>query len=183
MGYWYQNIWTKPANLAEKKFNVYNENFFRPLDNVSLSWAIVADGIERQNGTIADLSEVKAQSSADFTLPYNLDNLNEANDVMLNIEYRLKNDEGLQKAGDIVAYQQFALREAKGTDLSLSENEAKALKAVKLTDKKKEPLLTLQAQNFTLAFDRATGSSHATRWAATRSSARAVRSSLTSGAL
>lgn len=158
VGYWYQNIWTKPANLAEKKFNVYNENFFRPLDNVSLSWAIVADGIERQNGTIADLSEVKAQSSADFTLPYNLDNLNEANDVMLNIEYRLKNDEGLQKAGDVVAYQQFALREAKGADLSLSENEAKALKAVKLTDKKKkEPLLTLQAQNFTLAFDRATG--------------------------
>ena len=156
VGYWYQNIWTKPANLAEKKFNVYNENFFRPLDNVSLSWAIVADGIERQNGTIADLSEVKAQSSADFTLPYNLDNLNEANDVMLNIEYRLKNDEGLQKAGDVVAYQQFALREAKGADLSLSENEAKALKAVKLTDKKK-PLLTLQAQNFTLAFDRATG--------------------------
>ena len=153
--YWYQNIWTKPANLAEKKF--YNENFFRPLDNVSLSWAIVTDGIERQNGTIADLSEVKAQSSADFTLPYNLDNLNEANDVMLNIEYRLKNDEGLQKAGDVVAYQQFALREAKGADLSLSENEAKALKAVKLTDKKKEPLLTLQAQNFTLAFDRATG--------------------------
>lgn len=156
VGYWYQNIWTKPANLAEKKFNVYNENFFCPLDNVSLSWAIVADGIERQNGTIADLSEVKAQSSADFTLPYNLDNLNEANDVMLNIEYRLKNDEGLQKAGDVVAYQQFALREAKGADLSLSENEAKALKAVKLTDKKK-PLLTLQAQNFTLAFDRATG--------------------------
>lgn len=38
VGYWYQNIWTKPANLAEKKFNVYNENFFRPLDNVSLSW-------------------------------------------------------------------------------------------------------------------------------------------------
>ena len=157
VGYWYQNIWTKPANLAEKKFNVYNENFFRPLDNVSLSWAIVADGIERQNGTIADLSEVKAQSSADFTLPYNLDNLKEANDVMLNIEYRLKNDEGLQKAGDVVAYQQFALREAKGADLSLSENEAKALKAVKLTDKNKEPLLTLQAQNFTLAFDRATG--------------------------
>ena len=157
VGYWYQNIWVKPADLAQKKFNVFNENFFRPLDNVSLSWAIVADGIERQNGTIADLAEIKAQSSADFVLPYNIDKLKEAKDVMLNVEFRLKNDEGLQKAGDIVAYQQFALREAKGTDLALTENEQKALKAVKLTDKKKEPLLTLQAQNFTLAFDRATG--------------------------
>ena len=113
VGYWYQNIWVKPADLAQKKFNVFNENFFRPLDNVSLSWAIVADGIERQNGTIADLAEIKAQSSADFVLPYNIDKLKEAKDVMLNVEFRLKNDEGLQKAGDIVAYQQFALREAK----------------------------------------------------------------------
>ena len=36
VGYWYQNIWVKPADLAQKKFNVFNENFFRPLDNVSL---------------------------------------------------------------------------------------------------------------------------------------------------
>ena len=99
VGYWYQNIWVKPADLAQKKFNVFNENFFRPLDNVSLSWAIVADGIERQNGTIADLAEIKAQSSADFVLPYNIDKLKEAKDVMLNVEFRLKNDEGLQKAG------------------------------------------------------------------------------------
>lgn len=28
VGYWYQNIWVKPADLAQKKFNVFNENFF-----------------------------------------------------------------------------------------------------------------------------------------------------------
>ena len=157
IGYWYQNIWTKPADLAKKQFNVYNENFFRALDNVALSWAVVVDGIERQNGTIADLSEVRPQSSSNVVLPYNLDNFADAKDIMLNVEYRLLNDEGLQKAGDIVAHQQIALREAKGTELRLSETALKELKAVKLTDKKKEAELTLQAQNFTLAFDRKTG--------------------------
>ena len=157
IGYWYQNIWTKPTDLAKKTFNVYNENFFRALDNVSLSWAVVVDGIERQNGTIADLSEVRPQGSSNFVLPYNLDNFADAKDIMLNVEYRLLRDEGLQKAGDIVAHQQIALREAKGTELKLSETALKALKAVKLTDKKKEAELTLQAQNFTLAFDRTTG--------------------------
>ena len=157
IGYWYQNIWTKPTDLAKKTFNVYNENFFRALDNVSLSWAVVVDGIERQNGTIADLSEVRPQGSSNFVLPYNLDNFADAKDIMLNVEYRLLRDEGLQKAGDIVAHQQIALREAKGSELNLSETALKALKAVKLTDKKKEPELTLQAQNFTLAFDRKTG--------------------------
>ena len=157
IGYWYQNIWTKPTDLAKKTFNVYNENFFRALDNVSLSWAVVVDGIERQNGTIADLSEVRPQGSSNFVLPYNLDNFADAKDIMLNVEYRLLRDEGLQKAGDIVAHQQIALREAKGSELNLSETALKALKAVKLTDKKKEAELTLQAQNFTLAFDRKTG--------------------------
>ena len=157
IGYWYQNIWTKPTDLAKKQFSVYNENFFRALDNVALSWAVVVDGIERQNGTIADLSEVRPQGSSTVVLPYNLDNFTDAKDIMLNVEYRLLHDEGLQKAGDIVAHQQIALREAKGTELNLSETAQKALKAVKLTDKKKEAELTLQAQNFTLAFDRKTG--------------------------
>ena len=157
IGYWYQNIWTKPTDLAKKQFSVYNENFFRALDNVALSWTVVVDGIERQNGTIADLSEVRPQGSSTVVLPYNLDNFTDAKDIMLNVEYRLLHDEGLQKAGDIVAHQQIALREAKGTELNLSETAQKALKAVKLTDKKKEAELTLQAQNFTLAFDRKTG--------------------------
>ena len=155
VGYVYQNIWTSPKDLTgEKKVSVYNENFFRALDNVSLSWAIVADGVERQNGTIADLSNIKPQTSADVVLPYNLKEYSDAKDIQLNVEYRLKKDEGLQKAGDIVAYQQLPIREFKGTDLAVTAAETKA---VKVTDKKKEANVTLAAENFTLAFDRATG--------------------------
>ena len=155
VGYVYQNIWTSPKDLTgEKKVSVYNENFFRALDNVSLSWAIVADGVERQNGTIADLPNIKPQTSADVVLPYNLKEYSDAKDIQLNMEYRLKKDEGLQKAGDIVAYQQLPIREFKGTDLAVTAAETKA---VKVTDKKKEANVTLAAENFTLAFDRATG--------------------------
>lgn len=133
---------------------MYNENFFRALDNVSLSWAIVVDGVERQNGTIADLPNIKPQTSADVVLPYNLKEYSDAKDIQLNVEYRLKKDEGLQKAGDIVAYQQLPIREFKGTDLAVTAAETKA---VKVTDKKKEANVTLAAENFTLALDRATG--------------------------
>ena len=128
VGYVYQNIWTSPKDLTgEKKVSVYNENFFRALDNVSLSWAIVADGVERQNGTIADLPNIKPQTSADVVLPYNLKDYSDAKDIQLNVEYRLKKDEGLQKAGDIVAYQQLPIREFKGTDLAVTAAETKAV--------------------------------------------------------
>lgn len=154
IGYWYQNYWVEPENLDKGWIQVKNENFFRPADNVSLSWAIVADGIEYQNGTIADISMLTPQQKIRLVLPYKLEQYKNQKDVMLNIEFRLKKDEGLLKAGTIVAHQQLPIREFQGTDLTVAPA---AAKAVKLTDKKKEPQLALAAENFTLQFDRKTG--------------------------
>ena len=154
VAYWYQNYWAEPENLNDGWVIVKNENFFRSADNVSLSWGIVADGIEYQNGTIADLSLLKAQSAMRFVLPYQLSDYKHQKDVMLNLEFRLKNDEGLLKAGDIIAHQQLPIREVAGSDIAI---DASHTKAVKLTDKKKEPNITLQSQNFTVQFDRQTG--------------------------
>ena len=154
IGYWYQNYWVEPENLDKGWIQVKNENFFRSADNVSLSWAIVADGIEYQNGTIADISMLTPQQKIRLVLPYKLEQYKNQKDVMLNVEFRLKKDEGLLKAGDIVAHQQLPIREFQGTDLTVA---SAAAKAVKLTDKKKEPQLTLATENFTLQFDRKTG--------------------------
>ena len=154
IGYWYQNYWVKPDNLEEGSIYVKNENFFRPADNVSLSWGIVADGIEYQNGTLSDLSFLTPQQMFKLVLPYKLEQYKNQKDVMLNVEFRLKKDEGLLKAGTVVAHQQLPIREFQGTDLTIAPT---AAKAVKLTDKKKEPQLTLTAENFTLQFDRKTG--------------------------
>ena len=154
IGYWYQNYWVEPERLEEGWILVKNENFFRPADNVSLSWGIVADGIEYQNGTIADISMLTPQQKIRLVLPYQLDQYKNQKDVMLNVEFRLKKDEGLLKAGTVVAHQQLPIREFQGTDLTIDPT---AAKAVKLTDKKKEPQLTLAAENFTLQFDRKTG--------------------------
>lgn len=154
IGYWYQNYWVEPENLQDGWVIVKNENFFRPADNVSLSWAIVADGIEYQNGTIADISMLSPQKKMRLVLPYKLDNYKDQKDVMLNIEFRLKKDEGLLKAGDIVAHQQLPIREFAGSDLAVNPVKTKA---VKLTDKKKQPQITLAAENFEVQFDRQTG--------------------------
>ena len=90
----------------------------------------------------------------ELVLPYKLNDYKNQKDVMLNIEFRLKKDEGLLKAGHIVAQRQMPIREFTGNDLSVNPA---SLKAVKLVDKKKEPQITLHAENFTLQFDRKTG--------------------------
>ena len=154
MKYYYQNYWAEPIDLNAGKISVYNENFFAKPENVSLSWAIVADGIEYQNGTIADISMLPPHKKMELVLPYKLNDYKNQKDVMLNIEFRLKKDEGLLKAGHIVAQRQMPIREFTGNDLSVNPA---SLKAVKLVDKKKEPQITLHAENFTLQFDRKTG--------------------------
>ena len=38
--YYYQNIWVTDKGLKEGKFEVYNENFFKTLDDVELEWFV-----------------------------------------------------------------------------------------------------------------------------------------------
>jgi beta-galactosidase len=108
VGYYYQNIWTSPVNIMEGRISVKNENFFRDLSNYRLVWTLMVDGVKNQSGSVDEL-KVGPQQTSDVILPYNLNNIDPKSEVFLNIEYKLKTDEPLMKAGQTVAYQQLAL--------------------------------------------------------------------------
>ena len=38
VGYYYQNVWVKDIDLKAGKFEIYNENFFKTLDDLELVW-------------------------------------------------------------------------------------------------------------------------------------------------
>lgn len=59
------------VNAEKGEVSVYNENFFRNLSNYALAWNLIEDGVETQNGTIADI-DVAAQQTKNFTIPYDL---------------------------------------------------------------------------------------------------------------
>lgn len=106
--YQHQNIWTKPVDLLKGKVAIYNENFFRPLENTVMHWQLSHEGHPAQEGTI-DLSAlaVLPQQHAEVTIPYTLYDLD--GEISLNVSYRLKNEEPLLEAGHEVAYQQLML--------------------------------------------------------------------------
>ena len=111
VAYQYQNIWAKMVNAEKGEVSVYNENFFRNLSNYALAWSLIEDGVETQNGTIADI-DVAAQQTKNFTIPYDLSKV-KGKEVFLNIDFRLKKAEPLMEAGQIVAYAQLAVKEKK----------------------------------------------------------------------
>ena len=156
VAYQYQNIWAKMVNAEAGQVSVYNENFFRDLSNYALAWSLEEDGVETQNGTIADL-DVPAQQTRTFTIPYDRSKIT-GKEVFLNIDFRLKNAEPLMTAGQVVAYAQLPVVTKQacegGCSKLLAEGHGK--KKMKLAAKK-DNVIAVTTPNLTFKLDRTTG--------------------------
>ena len=156
VAYQYQNIWAKMVSAETGQVNVYNENFFRDLSNYALAWSLEEDGVETQNGTIADL-DVPAQQTRTYTIPYDRSKIT-GKEVFLNIDFRLKNSEPLMTAGQVVAYAQLPVvtKQACDGDCSKMLAEGHGKKKMKLAAKK-DNVVAVTTPNLTFKLDRTTG--------------------------
>ena len=156
VAYQYQNIWAKMVSAETGQVSVYNENFFRDLSNYALAWSLEEDGVETQNGTIADL-DVPAQQTRTYTIPYDRSKIT-GKEVFLNIDFRLKNSEPLMTAGQVVAYAQLPVvtKQACEGDCSKMLAEGHGKKKMKLAAKK-DNVIAVTTPNLTFKLDRTTG--------------------------
>ena len=155
VAYQYQNIWAKMVNAETGEVSVHNENFFRDLSNYALAWSLEEDGVETQNGTIADL-DVAAQQTKNFTIPYDKSKI-KGKEVFLNIDFRLKEAEPLLTAGLVMAYAQLPVvtKQACSGDCSkmLAQGHGKKMKLAA----KKNNVVAVTTPNLTFKIDRSTG--------------------------
>lgn len=156
VAYQYQNIWAKMVNAETGEVSVHNENFFRDLSNYALAWSLEEDGVETQNGTIADL-DVAAQQTKNFTIPYDKSKI-KGKEVFLNIDFRLKEAEPLLTAGQVMAYAQLPVvaKQACSGDCSKMLAQGHGKKKMKLAAKKNN-VVAVTTPNLTFKLDRSTG--------------------------
>ena len=156
VAYQYQNIWAKMVNAETGEVSVHNENFFRDLSNYALAWSLEEDGVETQNGTIADL-DVPAQQTKNFTIPYDKSKI-KGKEVFLNIDFRLKEAEPLLTAGQVMAYAQLPVvtKQACSGDCSKMLAQGHGKKKMKLAAKKNN-VVAVTTPNLTFKLDRSTG--------------------------
>ena len=105
--YFYQDIWATAKDLKTGEVEVYNEYFFKPLDNVSLQWTLECEGETVGSGQM-DLDvqpqQRKVVKLEGYELPADLEK-----ETVLNIDFVLKKSEPMLKAGYAVARQQFVV--------------------------------------------------------------------------
>ncbi|MDO4336424.1 MAG: glycoside hydrolase family 2 TIM barrel-domain containing protein [Bacteroidales bacterium] len=155
--YFYQNIWTSPADIAAGKVSVYNENFFTDLSDLNLDWTLLKNGRVVRTGRIADL-DVAPGSTSEVTIPFGaIDNDGE---WLLNVAYTLKESTPLLQAGHAVARQQLAVTgpaaPAPLDTLLASDNADINTAAPRVIDNHKH-FITVKGDDFEIEFNRHSG--------------------------
>ena len=125
--YYYQNVWVADKGLKEGKIEIYNENFFKTLDNLELEWFVggasgghhhdgdrpegmtfghggtfAINGIAPQQRKVVTIDAMK--KVIDRVLGHHGDQ-----EIFVIFQFKLKDAEPLMEKGQVVARQQFVL--------------------------------------------------------------------------
>jgi len=157
VGYYYQNIWATPVDLSKGIIAVYNENFFRDLSGYTMEWTLMADGEAVQSGVI-DKLDVPAQTTVQFTLPYDLKEIPAEKEILLNVNFKQKKSEMLIAAGQVVARAQLPIREAKFASLAFDNEIASNQEVITPSiDENDVSRLIVKGNDFRIEFNRSNG--------------------------
>ena len=156
IAYWHQNIWAEPVDLKAGKISVYNENFFRNLDNYKLVWTVLKNGKAVQTGEVEQL-DVQPQQRCEIALPIKTDSLCPHAELMLNVDFVLKTAEPLLDAGTRVAYNQFEMQQGACFRKVPKAPAVDKDTRLSLRNKSGESQVVVSNNHFTVAFNRVSG--------------------------
>ncbi len=153
VAYQHQNIWTSWAE-GKEAIKVYNEFFFKSLDNVRLHCTILRDGkIILEKDII--LPHIAPQETSLVKLPFAKPKQIANEDLSLVLSYRLKTAEPLLDKGQEIAHQQlfyqnFVYDERQIKPANITEGE-------EITIQKIDSVLSLKGEDFSIKFHLTTG--------------------------
>ena len=143
--YYYQNIWVTDKGLKEGRFEVYNENFFKTLDDVELFWFVGGagaggehhhadanrpEGMTFGHGGTIDLSGIEPQQRKTFTdetLQKTIERVlghHGDQEIMVTFYFKSKNGAPLIERGQVLARQQFVINAYQFPELTVTSAES-----------------------------------------------------------
>ncbi len=139
VGYYYQNIWVTDKGLKDGKFEVYNENFFKTLDDIELEWFVGGAGDHHHesagrpagmtfgHGGTINISGIQPQQRkliTDEQLQQTLQRVlghHGDNEIFVIFQFKSKNGAPLIDKGQVLARQQFCVNEYKFPEIKAEQ--------------------------------------------------------------
>lgn len=116
----YQNIFTTLVDVKNAKIKIYNENFFKDLQDVYLEWQLIGDGKVIEKGKNEVLNVLPQQTSI-LDLHYKTP-LSGYKEVFLNVCYKTKREEGFLPANWDIARDQLLIYSNQDLQASLRKS-------------------------------------------------------------
>ena len=110
VGYYYQSIWITDKGLADGQFEVYNENFFKTLDDVELVWKVKKHSGTVELGTVAPQQRKMITDEKLKEMLAHVKSHHPDDEILVNFEFRSKQKQQLIDEGQVVARQQFVVQ-------------------------------------------------------------------------
>ena len=169
--YYLQNVWIKDLDAANGAFNVYNEHFFKNIDDLKLTAAVYANGILQSTVEIPGTKGIAPQT----TKLVKSDALKEAiakaeaehakEEITVNFAFASDGSEPLVDKGQIMARQQFVINEYKfdSVDTPIAavapakKGKAKVLTASNLEVEETKSYVKVTAKRMTVTVGKLTG--------------------------
>ena len=133
--YYYQNAWIADKGLKEGRFEVYNENFFKTLDDLELEWFVGGAGAHHHEGNrpegmtfghggkidVSGIAPQQRKVITDETLKKTIERVlghHGDQEIFVIFQFKTKEAEPLVEKGQVMARQQFALSNYQFPELS-----------------------------------------------------------------
>ena len=151
----YQNVNLKMLDVKQGKVEIFNENYFEPLNDYQIVWSLWKDGVcVQQNAPVqGPRMAVAPRGKQVVTLPYNFAELDAQGEYFVKVQFLLGADMPWAKQGYAQMEEQLAVKAAEGVATVASVAAGEALKAVSEGD-----LIVVNGKGFTAKFDAKTGS-------------------------
>ena len=150
----YQNVNVKMLDAKQGKIEVFNENYFVPLNDYQIVWSLWKDGVcVQQNAPVqGPRMAVAPRGKQVMTLPYNFAELDVQGEYFVKVQFVLGADMPWAKQGYVQMEEQLAVKSAEGISSIATVATGEALKPVTEGDK-----VVVNGKDFTMKFDTKTG--------------------------
>ena len=115
--YWHQNVWIKDLDDVNGAFNIYNENFFKKIDDLHLTATIYANGVKLSTVEIPETKGIAPQTTKmvkSDALKYAIaeaETEHGKEEITVNFAFASDGTEPLVEKGQVMARQQFVINE------------------------------------------------------------------------
>ena len=115
--YWHQNVWIKDLDAVNGAFNIYNENFFKNIDDLYLTATVYANGVKLSTVEIPETKGIAPQTTKmvkSDVLKYAIaeaESEHGKEEITVNFAFASDGTEPLVEKGQVMARQQFVINE------------------------------------------------------------------------